>query len=123
MDTNKKSLFFGLKFKISDKIDIEVKNMINKQSICVFIFVGLMLSSSPVFANASTAERQTVFNNVTDYLATLGKSQQDKKEILQDRRDIRRETRLKNEARRKQTQTRKRMKAQEEAIMNKVRAQ
>ncbi len=97
--------------------------MVNKRSIFSVIFFGLMLSCSPVFAGASTAERQTVFNNVTDYLATVGKSQQDKKEILQDRRDIRRETRLKNEARRKQVQTRKRMKAQEQAIMDKVRTQ
>ncbi len=97
--------------------------MAHKRLIFSVIFVGVMLSCSPVFAAVPSAERQTVFNNVTDYLATVGKSQQDKKEILQDRRDIRRETRLKNEARRKQAQTRKRMKAQEQAIMNKVRAQ
>ena len=97
--------------------------MANMRSRCSVIFLGMMLCCSPVFAGAPSAERQTIFNNVTDYLATVGKSQQDKQEILQDRRDIRRETRLKNEARRKQAQTRKRMKAQEQAILNKVRAQ
>lgn len=39
--------------------------------------------------------RQTVFNNVTDYMATIGKSANDKKLIRNERRKIRRNARLK----------------------------
>jgi hypothetical protein len=91
----------------------------------VFLFVLAMFAlCQPAFAVVtSTANRQTTLNNVTDYLATVGKSEQDKKEIVKDRREIRREARLKNAARQKKAETRKRMKAQEELIMRKVRAQ
>jgi hypothetical protein len=91
----------------------------------VFLFVLAMLAlCQPAFAVvSSTANRQTTFNNVTDYLATLGKSEQDAKEIVKERRDIRREARLKSAALLKKAQTRKKMKAQEELIMRKYRAQ
>lgn len=85
------------------------------------VLASLLLSPN-VYADPSTADRQTVLNNVTDLLATVGKDPQDKKEILKDRRDIRREARLKSEARRKQEDTRKKMKAQEEIILRKVRS-
>ena len=49
-------------------------------------------------------------------------SGQDKKEILQERRDIRRLVRSKDEERRKRAAIHKRMKQQEEAIMRKIRA-
>ena len=89
----------------------------------IVIIVGVVGFSSYAFADASLANRQSVLNNFTDYLATVGKSNQDKKEILEERHDIRREARLKSEARHKRAETRKRMKEQEEQIMRKVRTQ
>ncbi len=97
--------------------------MNNKRFIILVILIACIVMSAPAFADPSSADRQTTFNNLTDYLAAIGKSGKDRQEILQDRRDIRRETRLKSEERRKQSATRKRMKAQEQAIMQKLQAQ
>lgn len=87
----------------------------------------LLCASGEVFANAfddaKMAERQTTFNNVTDYFATVGKDASDKKEILRERRNLRRKARLENEARKKKQLTKKKMKAQKEAIMNKLQAE
>lgn len=88
-----------------------------------FLAFGILALCRPAFADSSPANRQTTFNNVTDYLATVGRSEQDKKEIAKERHDIRREARLKSEARQKRVAVRKRMKAQEESIMRKVRTQ
>ena len=87
----------------------------------LYIFMMMIVLGPAVQADSSTANRQTVFNNTTDFVATLGQNPQEKKEILKDRREIRREARLKNEARRKREAMRKQMKVQEEIIMRKVR--
>ena len=87
----------------------------------VIIMLGVMTLSNPAFADPLLADRQSALNNVTDYLTTVGKSQQDKKEILEERHDIRRDARLKSEARHKRAQTRQRMKDQEESILHKIR--
>ena len=86
------------------------------------MLVSMLMLSPAALADTTTAGRQTVFNDVTDYVATVGRDPQDKKEILKERRDIRREARLKSEARRKREETRKRMKEQQELILRKVRA-
>lgn len=83
----------------------------------------VMALSGSSFADTATANRQTVVNNVTDYVATVGRSGQDQKEILQERRDLRREARIKKQERKKRAEMRKRMKRQEEAIMRKIRTQ
>ena len=99
-----------------------LKDAMKKRLVFLFVFV-LFALCHPAFADSSVANRQTVFNNVTDYLAAAGKSEQDRKEIVEERQGIRREARLKSEARQKKAETRKKMKAQEELIMRKVRAQ
>ncbi|GEM_PF-4133815 len=86
------------------------------------VFLSAFLFSCPVFADSASANRQTMFNDTTDFLATVGRQTEDKKEILQERRDIRRHARLKDEERRKRAATRKRMKEQEEIIMRKIQA-
>ena len=85
-------------------------------------FVSILLFSSPAFADSASANRQTTFNDTTDYLATVGKSPEDKKDILQERREIRRHARLKDEERRKRAATRQRIKAEQENIMRKIQA-
>ncbi len=77
-----------------------LKDATKKRSVFLFVFAMLALCS-PAFADSSVANRQTVFNNVTDYLATVGKSEQDRKEIAEERHDIRRDARLKSAARQK----------------------
>lgn len=86
------------------------------------LFLCVLLFSCPAFADSNSANRQTTFNKTTDFLATVGKSPEDKKDILQERRDIRRSTRLKDEERRKRAATRKRMKEQQDIIMRKIHA-
>jgi hypothetical protein len=100
-----------------------LKDVMKKRLVFLFVLAMLALCHPAFAVVSSTANRQTTFNNVTDYLATAGKSEQDKKEIVEERRDSRREARLKSAARQKNVQTRKKMKAQEELIMRKVRAQ
>ena len=97
----------------------------NRRSIVLMMFC-LIIFCSPAFAGLNDykpANRQTAFNNVTDYFATVGKSERDKKDILQDRREKRRLQRFKDENRRKKAKTQKLMKAQREAIMLKNNAQ
>ena len=82
----------------------------------------VVLMCVPAFADSATANRQTAFNNVTDFVATVGKSEQDKKEILQERRELRHDARLKAEERRKRAAMRQRMREQEQLIMRKIQA-
>lgn len=97
--------------------------MERRQFLIVFLLLAISVFGGSAFAGTSTADRQTVFNNITDYLACFGKDEEEKKDILKDRREMRRDVRLKNEGRRKQAQIRKRMKSQEGIIMRKLRSQ
>ncbi len=93
----------------------------NKRLLLLSLAV-LILSSTPAFADYKTANRQTALNNTADFFATVGKTEKDKKDILRERREQRRDVRLKEEARRKRTETRKRMKRQQDAMMQKINA-
>ena len=87
------------------------------------LFFSAFLFSCPAFADSASANRQTAFNKTTDFLATVGKSPEDKKEILQERQEIRRHVRLKDEERRKRAAIHKRMEDQQAIIMRKIQAQ
>ena len=102
-----------------------MKTILNRTLLTVLILLSVRvdLSVADVFDDAKMAERQTMFNNVTDYFATVGKDASDKKEILRERRNHRRKVRLENEASRRKQLTRKKMKAQREAILRKVQAE
>ena len=76
----------------------------------------------PALADQSSAGRQTIFNNVTDFFATLGKSPQDAAEIKSERKADRKEQRLREEARQKRANTRQQMQAQSGEIMRKENA-
>lgn len=86
------------------------------------LFLSAFLFSCPAFADPASTKRQTVLNNTTDFLATVGKSPQDKKEILEERREIRQHVRSKDQERRKRAAIHKRMKDQEAAVMRKIQA-
>jgi hypothetical protein len=91
----------------------------NKRRFCLSLFLFFALCI-PAHADYKSANRQTVFNDTTDFFATLGTSGRDKQEVLKERRDLRREARLQDEERRKRAETRKRMKRQQDAIMHKL---
>lgn len=90
----------------------------------ILVLIVLMVSfSNQVFADSSSANRQTMFNNVTDYFATLGKDPQDKKETIIERKKLRRKARLTEESRKRKASMKAKMKAQEDLIMRKVQAE
>jgi hypothetical protein len=94
----------------------------NRRCLSLSFLIVFTLLSTPAFADLKSANRQTILNDTTDFLSTIGKDGQDKKEILQERREIRRDARLKAEARRKRAETRKRMQQQQDAMMQKINA-
>lgn len=87
----------------------------------VVLFIALLSAfSSNVFAESSVADRQTVFNQWTDYIATIGKDEQQKKEIIKDRKHLRRQARLLSESQKKKQLMKSKMKTQEALIMRKI---
>ena len=88
----------------------------------VVVLSVLTVFASSAWAVQSEAERQTFFNNVTDFIATVGKSDQDAAEIQRERRAQRKAQRLRDANRRQRVQTRQRMNDQAEEIMRKERA-
>ena len=91
--------------------------------------VMIMLASRLVMAVGeyvqlpkTDADRQTFLNNVTDTFTTIGKSENEKKQIIKERQAVRREERLRNERRHHDIQTKKQMKQQQKIIMEKVNA-
>jgi hypothetical protein len=82
----------------------------------------VLLSTAPVWAQNNVADRQTVFNDVTDWIATAGKPKAQKQRIVTQRRKSRREARLLKLRDKKSAQTQKTMQQQENNIMRKERA-
>jgi len=70
-----------------------------RASIMALTFLFFLSSSQPIFASSQNVqayiERQTFFNNTTDFFATLGKSKSAKVRIKKNRRWARRKARLK----------------------------
>lgn len=59
--------------------------------------LNMTITVSAAVKNAQQyANRRTLFNNVTDFFATLGESERDKSRILQKRQTVRRNARLEN---------------------------
>ena len=82
----------------------------------------LLGTASGFGADLKSTERQTTFNNITDFFATLGKSPRESSIIKKERRSDRKQQRLKNEIRRNQAQSRQRMQQQAEDIIRKEQA-
>jgi hypothetical protein len=92
-----------------------------KRSYFLSVLICIILAV-PAYADVKTANRVTPLNKTTDFFATLGKSDNDSREILKERRDNRRIIRLKEEARRRNVETRKRMQDQQDDMMRKINA-
>ena len=61
----------------------------------IMVIVLSVLLSLPAFADSNPANRQTLFNNATDFLSTVGKPPEIKKAMIKKRRNLRRQARLK----------------------------
>ena len=70
-----------------------------KSRVIIFILGVLILTANALASPNETnrvADRQTFFNDISDYFATIGKTENEKKEIIFKRRDERRKKRLEN---------------------------
>ena len=105
--------------------------MIKQRLMVTSIFFSVFLSAAPVRGqeqatyrsiplNKQGADRQTLFNDVTDFFATMGTSKKEARQIIYERRADRRDARLKAERRRKAAQSRKRIRNEQKAIMQKL---
>ena len=92
----------------------------------VFVFVALVASvvmaEDHVLHAPDPADRQTLFNTVTDFVATIGKAPEEAREIRQERRLERRESRLREERRRQRARMRNQIAQQQQIIMEKINA-
>lgn len=94
---------------------------INRLSTIVVLIVLSICSSTRAFADAASANRQTPINNITDYFSTLGQDPKEKRETIRQRKKMRRDARVTQEAQKKKKLMKAKMKAQRELIMRKVR--
>jgi len=94
------------------------KNMVLLVLALVFIIVSNVYAAQNL--NIQRAMRVTRFNNFTDYVAAIGKSTQEKKKIRQERQESRKVYRLNKERRKDRIQTQKRIKREQQNILNKV---
>ena len=86
----------------------------------IFFLVFLMLVfAAPSFA-ATYPEKVTVWNKITDFFATVGRSDQKKKEIIKERRQSRSEERVFKSRLQETKDTQKKIKKQNAIIMNKI---
>ena len=89
----------------------------------LFFLCAMFVSATALYAQNSgsaDADRQTILNDVTDFFATLGKSPSETREIVYNRRNARRKARLAKERERQNAQTQRRIKSEQQAIMEKV---
>lgn len=95
--------------------------------IAINLALGLSLFFSvPAHAlsnQSAVAERQTLFNDITDSIATMGASDQEKKEIRRERHNIRKAIRLENLGTKKNKAVKKQMERQNRAIMRRIKEQ
>jgi len=92
------------------------------KSIWGIILMSLILtvsSGESVWA-ASSLERVTVWNRMGDWFATVGKSDREKRKIVADRKAYRREVRASNKIYKENKKLQKRMRKQQEAILEGV---
>ena len=95
------------------------------KKICLTIFLCFVCSSAwagSINNISQKASRQTTWNNVTDFFATVGKSENEKDQIKRERRETRRIARLKKETQSQNARTQKNMKKQQKIIMEKLNA-
>lgn len=84
--------------------------MVKRRILVIGSFLMMVFSSSAIAAEhvrQEYLERQTFFNNVSDYMATIGKTDEEEQKIRRKRRAQRRRVRLEAENVRVQQQNRR----------------
>jgi len=82
----------------------------------------MLLIAIPKISWGADADRQTLFNNLTDNIATVGKEDWQKRRIVYERKEARRQERLTKERIRRENATKRQMKQQQKIIMKKINA-
>ncbi|MFA5088748.1 MAG: hypothetical protein WC552_06925 [Candidatus Omnitrophota bacterium] len=92
--------------------------------VVILVFFSILSLPGPSLGQQAAVEvnRQTVFNDITDFIATVGESAEEAKEIKAERRAERREKRQRAKNRRKKKEMKRRMKEQQRIIMEKINA-
>ncbi len=89
-----------------------------------WIMIGaLIITATPAVTSADAAKnpnRVTMWNKMTDFFATVGKEDTEKRRILLERRKRRQEARVFKANQKQQRKIRKRMREQQRTIMDKV---
>ena len=102
--------------------------MKNNQKIAIiglsawFVLFAAPFARANGIQDSAIADRQTLINDTTDFLATVGKSDAEKKSIIRKRRQLRRSIRLEEIRKKRDAKTKKRMKQQQKIIMEKIEA-
>jgi len=92
-----------------------------KRMTIVPIMLCFLLIGNPTLSYAGKdPNRQTVFNSLGDWFATVGKSKGEKIQIKMDRKAARRYQRMEKQRQKKMSQTHKKMKKQNQAIMKRI---
>ena len=101
--------------------------MIRKNFLNIFLlsFVLLVMLFPPSAQSASytSADRQTLLNDLSDFFATAGKGEPEKRKVKRERRALRRSIRLENEREKKLGKTQKKIKKQQKNVMDKIEAE
>lgn len=100
-----------------------------KTIMCVTGFLFIALYCMPSIAGQenfmiakSNPDKITFWNKITDSIAVVGKSDNEKNEILRHRKELRRKVRLIEDRQQKDVATKKRMIKQQNEIMKKIQA-
>ncbi|OGX09089.1 MAG: hypothetical protein A2Z88_08235 [Omnitrophica WOR_2 bacterium GWA2_47_8] len=95
-----------------------------KKVILIIVSIFLMCSASFALEPGANkaANRQTLLNDVTDFFATEGKPEYEKKRIKSLRKNSRRAARMENDRTRKEALKKKQLIREQKAIMRKINA-
>lgn len=88
--------------------------------ILVILFLTVLVFGQRAQAANPDPNRVTVFNKLTDKIATINEDPQDAREIIQDRQRQRRQARQQAIKRAQKKESRKRMLKQQQIIMDKI---
>ena len=92
-----------------------------KLRVIIVISIFALLMPTKSFADAD-ADRQTIFNDTTDFITTIGKTKSEKERIIRQRKTDRRQERLEKARIKRDRQSKRQMKRQQKIVMDKVNA-
>ena len=108
-------------------MDKRVRKIVRKDIFIILILIFgltcLPISGQAQSRNYTSADRQTFFNDVSDYFATLGMSPQEMKKARRERHDIRKAIRVEKARANKNAKKQKNIRKQQKEIMDKIEAE